>query len=440
MEAETSLVQPGARLGAYLLASEIGRGGMATVFAAEHTGLKKRVAVKVLHPSLARTKVAAARFEREGRAIARIRHPHVIDVVDVGISDGAPYLVMQLVEGPTLASLIRHDAPMPLDRVAELLLPVISAASAAHTAGVIHRDLKPSNVLIATGLHGEPSPVVVDFGISKVADPAEADLTHDHAAIGTLVYMAPEQLRSSSHVDARADQWALGVMLYQAATGELPFSGESTPEIMSAILAQGVSGDLRPPSAVRKGLPAAFDALVLRALARDPKKRFPDVRALGAALVPFAKGRAWSTWVAVFEARADQGTLDDSSGSHDPVPTEGALARTTTQRFDRRGLASIFVIAAVAVLFGATYIARTSNAPPVVEPVVAAPRVSLSVPPEPPPSVTPTPSVSASASPTPTKKLIALPRASASIVPSAPPPTHDPPKPQIGSNGAPILE
>ncbi len=437
MDAETSPVEPGARLGPYRITSELGRGGMATVFAAEHTALGKRVAIKVLHRSLARTPVAAARFEREGRAIARIRHPHVIDVIDVGAAGGVPYLVMQLVEGPTLAALLHESAPMPVDRVAALLLPVVAGASAAHDAGVIHRDLKPSNVLIAVGLHGEESPVVVDFGISKVAGPNEAEITREQVAVGTLSYMAPEQIRSSTHVDARADQWALGVMLYQAATGQLPFLGESAPEIMSAIL----DGDVRPPSQVKKGLPAAFDALVLRALSRDPRSRFSDLRALGAALVPFARGRAWTTWATVFEARAAETTMDDSQRSEsDPPPTEGALARTTNQRFDRRGLATMLVLAAAALLGIGGYLARGSRAA-IATPVTAAPPpVASPEPAAPPPPAAPVPSVSASVTPVVAKKPW-MPRAvTATASASAPAPAVVPPKPQIGSNGAPILE
>jgi serine/threonine-protein kinase len=304
----------GARLGPYVLQRELGRGGMAVVFEAEHVELRRRVALKVVLPEFAKNPVIAARFGREGRAAARVRHPHVVDVIDVGVEGSVPYLVMELVDGPTLASLLAREAPMPPARIAELLLPIASAVARAHACGVVHRDLKPANVLVATDLHGEPIPKVSDFGISKIADGRERELTGDQGLLGTLAYMAPEQVQRAATVDGRADQWSLGVILYEAATGRSPFPADTAGARLHAILHEPID----PPSLHRSGLPPAFDALIARALARAPEARFPTVTALGAALLPFAEGRVWATWARQFggensdtSGTVDAGALDD---------------------------------------------------------------------------------------------------------------------------------
>ncbi|MFI5300290.1 MAG: serine/threonine-protein kinase, partial [Polyangiales bacterium] len=270
----------GAPMGPYELVRVIGSGGMGIVYEARHRALGRRVAVKVLHARVetaASGEIASARFLREGRAAAQVRHPNVVDVFDFGVQDGVPYLAMELVDGETLAQLLSREGPLPLPRVAELLLPIIAAVAELHVAGVVHRDLKPANILLARE-RGVVVPKVADFGLSRIDDGSPA-LTASNVVVGTYAYMSPEQARASKDTTERSDQYALGVVLYECATGGRPFTGGAPYELLHAI----VHETLAPPSSRRPGLPLTFDAMVLRAMARDPADRFAAVDELGEA-------------------------------------------------------------------------------------------------------------------------------------------------------------
>jgi len=276
--------------------------------------LGKRFALKALHPELRDNEVAEARFEREGRLTASLAHPSVIEIVDFARDEGLPYLVMELVRGGTLADRIANDGAMPLTAVLDVLLPVISAIAHAHERRVVHRDLKPANVLLGVGPYGDAVPKVTDFGIGKHPSLSDERLTIAGALLGTLPYMAPEQVREARSVGPRADQYALGVMLYEASTGARPYGGETTLARMNAILAGGAP----PPSARVSTLPAAFDAIVLKALAVQPEDSFASVAELGDALLVCASKRTWSIWSTAFaaemraDAAASEGTGDDA--------------------------------------------------------------------------------------------------------------------------------
>ncbi len=301
------------RVGPYRVIRRIGSGGMASVFEAEDEVLGQRVALKQLHPHIAERPGAAARFLREGRAAARVDHPHVVRVFSLGRSEDAPYLAMELLQGSDLAAILARDGRMPVDAALSLLLPVLAGVAAAHDAGVIHRDLKPSNVFIAAGARGQPCPKVVDFGVSKLLASGDArDLTGTDAVVGTAAYMAPEQARGVSHASFRSDQYALAVILYECVTGEMPFGGASLVEILQSLMTEPVV----PPSQRVAGIPPAFDAIVLRAMSRVPTDRFHSVRALGAALLPVASERARSAWSIELTDRPEP----------PPPPSSGVLA------------------------------------------------------------------------------------------------------------------
>src|SRR5579862_9880967 len=273
------------RFGRYEVVRSIGRGAMAQLFEGRHVDLGTRVAIKVLHADAALDQSAARRVLREGRATAAIRHPHVVNVLDVGEEQGRPFLVMELLEGEDLARRLTRDGLFSVQETADLMLPVTSALAAAHDAGVVHRDLKPSNIFLARR-RDAVEPVVVDFGISK-APQLSAEATSQCMA-GTPQYMAPERFRAPHDATPMSDQYALAVLLYECVTGGTPFAHEHYYDLLQAIM----TAPLVPPSELHPDVPEAFDSVVLRALARDPKARFSNVRALGAALLPFASAQA----------------------------------------------------------------------------------------------------------------------------------------------------
>ncbi len=279
--------------GRYVVTHELGAGATARVYAARHMDLGRAVAIKVLHPHIASKARAVERFLREGRALARVSHPHVLEVLDVVLEDSSPYLVMELVEGETLASIVRSGVPLEVSQLVTLMLPVLSAVAHAHDVGVIHRDLKPSNILISYDRFGDMVPKVADFGISKLlTSQEEQSLTNDGAVLGTVPYMAPEQLRSASSADTLADQYSLGVILYECTTGRLPFAGASSYELMEAVIRAPVTS----PSRVRAGIPPGFEAIILRAMNRTSRDRFESVRALGKALLDYAPESVVAKW------------------------------------------------------------------------------------------------------------------------------------------------
>jgi hypothetical protein len=320
----------GRRLGGYTIVRSLGRGGMGTVYEAQHPRLAKRVALKAMQGSLAGDPVAEQRFLREAQAIARITHPHVVEVFDVGIDDGCPFIVMELLEGETLGDLLAREGRLGATRLAELMLPVFSAVAAIHDGGVVHRDLKPANVMLARRGRFAVEPVVFDFGICRIeAGRAEgnvggeddgrgrapAGLTDPDLLVGTLPYLSPEQIRDARAAGPRSDQYALAVMLYECLTGRNPFAGGAARS-GGAGAGRPAAGDryeqmhaamtavVTPPGAVAPDLPAELDRVVLRAMSRSPDARYPSVRAFGSALLSFAGRAAWKRW-AVELAGAD---------------------------------------------------------------------------------------------------------------------------------------
>jgi serine/threonine-protein kinase len=281
-------IGPGSSVGDYDLVRALGSGGAATVYEAEHRLVGRRVALKLLHPRHGGVDraLAAARFLREARLAAKVRHPHVVGVLDSGEVDGVLYLAMELVEGQTLAQVLGSRAPLSLPEVVRLLLPIHSAVAELHAAGIVHRDIKPSNILLGR-LH-DVCPKLSDFGVSRLDD-GSASMTQSQDLLGTPAYMAPEiVLFAAKAADARSDQYSLGITLYECATGERPFRGETVYDLMHSI----VSTSLPPPSSRRSSLPRAFDDVVLRATHKDPDRRFESVAELANALRPFASPTA----------------------------------------------------------------------------------------------------------------------------------------------------
>ncbi|ANH39121.1 Serine/threonine-protein kinase PK-1 [Nocardioides dokdonensis FR1436] len=257
--------------GRYRIGPRIARGGMASVYEATDLRLDRVVAVKVMHVGLGDDEEFAARFVREARAAARLTHPHVVAVYDQGADDGTVFLAMELIEGHTLRDVIAKEAPMSPARVLALVEPVVSALAAAHRAGIVHRDVKPENVLIAD----DGRVKVADFGLAKAVGTDTQHTATGGVLIGTVSYLAPE-LVSEGISDARADVYAVGVLLYELLTGVKPHEGESPIQVAY----KHVHEDVAPPSVRVPGLPGYVDALVARATARDRSLRPSDAGVL----------------------------------------------------------------------------------------------------------------------------------------------------------------
>lgn len=264
----------------YRLTAKLGQGGMGSVYKGEHTVIGKTVAVKFLHTRFVGQKQVVQRFYREARAAAAIGHENIIDVVDVGISqEGDPYLVMEYLEGESLADMLARVGPVSIEAACGVMEPALLALSAAHAKGIVHRDLKPDNIFLVFRDGGPPKVKLIDFGISKVAGGADK-LTRTGSVMGTPAYMAPEQARGDADLDHRADVYAMGVILYEMLTGALPFPGDTFASIMARILTEKPL----PPLEVRPDFPRVVEPIVMKALEKDPAARYQSAAELLAAL------------------------------------------------------------------------------------------------------------------------------------------------------------
>jgi serine/threonine-protein kinase len=281
--------------GKYRVDRLLGEGGMGCVVVATHLQLEQRVALKFMRHSPGTASIdAIRRFVREARAAARIQSEHVARVSDVGTLDnGAPYLVMEYLEGQDLDSRLRASPKLPVDLAIEYAMQACEGLAEVHVAGIVHRDLKPANLFLSSRTDGSVRVKLLDFGISKVsaAPGAVADgaMTSTQALMGSPLYMAPEQMRSSKTVDARADIWSMGVILFEMLAGHAPFSAETLPEICARILAD-------PPAPLRESrpdAPASLEAVILRCLEKAPSVRYQDVSELARALAPFGQSEAY---------------------------------------------------------------------------------------------------------------------------------------------------
>ena len=268
----TSAIASGAVLRQrYRLDSEIGRGGMGIVYRATDLELMREVAIKVL-PHTSSSPDARQRLLREARAAAALNHPHIISVHDVGESEGLPFFVMELVNGPSLS----QARPTELARIVDIAVEICAALDHAHANSIVHRDLKPENVLLSTA--SQPGSVkLADLGLALPAYGAR--ISRAGLIVGTASYMAPEQALGET-VDGRTDLYALGVLLYELTTGRLPFTGDDPLTVIS----QHVNASVVPPRVLRPDLPRALEAVILRLLAKDPAQRFATAGETGAAL------------------------------------------------------------------------------------------------------------------------------------------------------------
>ncbi|MBW3620883.1 MAG: serine/threonine protein kinase [Actinobacteria bacterium] len=301
--------------GRYRLVSPVGAGGNGAVWRAHDDVLDRDVAVKLLHQDLELDEAVRARFRREAMSAASIHHPHAAVVYDIGEDDGRPFLVMELVEGPTLDDLM-DGTPIDAGVVAAIGHQVAGALGAAHERGLAHRDVKPGNVLLTH----DGAAKVVDFGIAKALGDATQQLTAVGTVVGTAAYLAPEQLEPDAEVDGRADVYALGLLLHELATGRPAFAGTTAAEVA----AQRLVADAPAPDERHPTLPEGIAAIIARATRRDPDARFADGGELAAALVPHVPDRPLQL-VAEFASRTPR---TDPTTRVLPVEEERDLDRT----------------------------------------------------------------------------------------------------------------
>ncbi len=266
--------------GKYVIKRVLGAGGNGAVYEGEHTAVGHRVAIKVVHPTLASRTDIIARFQREARICGTLRHPHVGQVYDVGtLDDGAPYMVMELQEGRSFADVI-DETRIPIAAILHVVRQLLDGLSAAHEAGAVHRDVKPDNVMIVRDRSGEVVVKLVDFGISKsLGDSRDHSVTGEGLIVGSPDYMSPEQLRGVD-VDVRTDIYSTGVLLYEAITGRRPFVQEKLVDLMTSIMRDPVTR----PTQLRGDCPQQLETVVLKAMSRDAAQRYASAGEMSRAL------------------------------------------------------------------------------------------------------------------------------------------------------------
>ncbi|RKI00276.1 serine/threonine-protein kinase [Corallococcus sp. AB038B] len=360
----------GAQLGEFIIQERIGAGGMGVVYRAEHPIIGKQAAIKVLRAELMSPE-QAQRLLVEARSVNAIRHPGILDIFNFGsLPDGRPYVVMELLQGQSLAAVLRARGRLDVGTAVWMLDQILSPLGAAHRAGVVHRDLKPANVFMAERPDAAPMLKLVDFGIAKVLQSHEGLTNADGSVLGTPDFMAPEQVRGGT-VGPATDLYALGVMAFQMFTGERPFQGDNV-QVMFAHVEQAPP----PPSSKVKGLPPELDALLLQLLEKDPAKRPASaeevrqrLKALSLERPPGALGPSESV-----EPKREEPTSPTA-------PQPPGLAVMLADRRKVAPLAAV-VVAGVALLgTGLWWMTRPAETPPQVEqrlpmpvpPVVKAP-------------------------------------------------------------------
>lgn len=343
--------------GKYRVERAIGQGGMGIVVAARHLDLDELFAVKLLSPSALSNASAVERFLREARALVRLKGEHTAKVIDVGrLESGAPYMVMELLEGTDFKRLLKTRGPLPADEAAAYLLDACEAIAEAHALGIVHRDIKPANLFLAERAVGGPCVKVLDFGISKQLAREEIDITSTGTVLGSPAYMSPEQMLRTRAADQRSDIWALGAVLYELVTGALPFDGDVVTEVVARVLNE----EPELPSRVRPDLPAWVDEVVVRCLKKKPDERFQTVAELGEIL----QLHAASPQSRFSAGQSRQSAPESQSGDGGAMPSSGVMPsrvsstgatwdRTAAQPARARGGPGLFaIIAGVIVALG----------------------------------------------------------------------------------------
>jgi serine/threonine-protein kinase len=430
----TGLPEPGQLFaGKYRIERLIGVGGMGAVFEAHHMHLDQRVAIKLLLPQCANDGALVQRFVREGRAAVKIPSDHVARVHDVGtLPDGTPFMVMELLHGADLQGVLDERGPLPIPLAVDFMLQTCEALAHAHAMGIVHRDLKPPNLFVS-GTRTSPTIKLLDFGISKLPTGDDLSMTKTSAVMGSPMYMAPEQMRSARRVDARADIWGLGILLYTMLTGRPPFESDSMPELCAMIVQD------ETPSLVqrRAGVPPELARAVERCLEKEPANRFGSVVELARAIAPFGSEHGRVMLARIEGAGAPIEEPEPKAVIVPPtVLRTGSAWGATSLQTPRRGKRLGVVLASLALFAAGVVVTLLVVRPRPAPKAIATPAPEPSAPPA--ASVTPLlptsadvdvvtpPAASVSATPKPrarpSRPLSPAPSTSTAPTPSAPPP------------------
>jgi eukaryotic-like serine/threonine-protein kinase len=350
---------PGSQFGVYLVGARIGEGGMARIYQAEHAGLRRKVALKVLTDGFARDPDGRERFLREARIVAAIKHPNVVNIFDVGVHDDIPYIVMELLEGQDLEQLLEAKRPLDEGLIIDIMIPVMAGLIAVHDAGIVHRDLKPGNIFLSQGRYNDLEPKLLDFGISKAAGPDQFKLTAHRTFMGTPFYISPEGLQGGE-MTPLSDQYSLGVVMYECATGLPPFTASTFAELSALI----TSGQFAPPSAHNSELSRRLVRIIERAMSLKPEQRFRDLREMGQELLFLAGQRTRITWGLSFgDVKPIRTSNPATQGASAPPPATQRKGKPFA--FASYRMVPLLLLGAglLAVLFGGVLSRRTARPP-----------------------------------------------------------------------------
>jgi serine/threonine-protein kinase len=447
-ESGSSPVKEGDLLaGKYRVERVLGVGGMGIVVAARHEQLDQPVAIKFVRDDALGNPEAVARFLREARAAVKLRSEHAAKVLDVGtLESGAPYMVMEYLEGSDLGAVLSERGPLTVELAAEYIVQACEAVAEAHAAGIVHRDLKPQNLFLARSVGGNRVKVL-DFGVSKTLANSSGGggaLTQTRSMLGSPLYMSPEQMRSSRDVDARSDVWAFGIVLFELLTRRWPFEAETMPELCLKV----VTEPPQPLGALRLDVPQAMIDIVERCLRKDPAERFANAAELAVALEPLAPPESRIT---VERARMAMGSTGRGPRVTSPLASAETAPRpalTPAAWGSGKGAAPVAEakrnggiwigggIAVAAMIGGAVFLLRTHDAapvpaaaaplPPSAAVVISPPPVAAPVPTDiAPPASAPVPSASVAPTPTWAKQPFVPPTRSSGAPTPKPKPKSD---------------
>ncbi len=369
---ERTTLTPGVMITSNIrLSRKLGDGGMGSVWIADHLALGNEVVIKFMSPTLARDERWTTRFRREAELAARVRHPHVVQVFDHGVSnDGLPFIVMELLEGHDLGQEIWDRGRLLPGEVSTIVLQVAKALQRVHELGFVHRDVKPENIFLCDLGTGEIFIKLLDFGIAKTRRDGADSLTSTGVTMGTPYYMSPEVIVSAKHVDRKTDLWALAVVAFEALTGTRPFVGETI-----AAVALQLHADERPRvTKYVPSLPEDIDGWFARALSRNPDERFPDVRSMArafAAIIPPVRNSV---------APEPMPSSSPPRSYHEETVTVATTPVVEPPRTRRKWT---LAGGAAALAIGTVMFAWPSTNGPAVEPVQSAPTRAASAEPKP---------------------------------------------------------